>query len=138
MKTVENIQTKIVARQAVAHLLDTVVTSASTTGARAAGRVGSRCIGKIACKVTPLLLVADGLQFATEHVLLQAGASEKEAKTAGCFVGAGSAATIGFMAGGPLGGLIGFGVWFLGETIGSTVAQVLGLGSGVVPAAARD
>ena len=135
----ESVQVKLYGSRAVAVFLDTCTISVLTLGVRTAAKAGSRCTGKLACRgATPWLLVADGLQFATEHVLLQAGASEKEAKTAGCFVGAGSAVAIGCMAGGPLGGLIGFGVWLLGETIGSTVAQVLGLGSGVVPAAARD
>ncbi len=72
--------------------------------------------------VTPWLLVADGVQFATELATAHMGAGEKDAETAGQIVGAGTSVGIGAAVAGPIGAMVGVGLWAAGETVGKEVS----------------
>ncbi len=109
-----------------------VVAKVATIGiAKSAAKGSAKLAGKAVVRsVSPLLLVADGAQFATEVVLTQLGCENETAEHVGQGVGlcgsAGIGAAVGSV-GGPPGAAVGAGVgavvWLGGEVIGKGVAR---------------
>jgi hypothetical protein len=88
-------------------------------GAKSAAKATSVCgLKAIGRSVTPWLLASDALQVVTEMAAAGVGAPPEKAKNAGRCVGCASSVGIGFLAGGPVGAGVGFGLWIFGECVG--------------------
>ncbi|MCS7305036.1 MAG: lecithin retinol acyltransferase family protein [Thermoguttaceae bacterium] len=103
--------------QAKSLQVESLVHRAISAGAKrvaikVASKLGVRGIRDVA---TPWMLVADLAQLGTETISRSAGDMPEEAQAAGRLVGLGSSAAIGWMVGGPMGALVGGGLWLLGE-----------------------
>nr|VFK50279.1 MAG: Lecithin retinol acyltransferase [Candidatus Kentron sp. TUN]VFK51389.1 MAG: Lecithin retinol acyltransferase [Candidatus Kentron sp. TUN]VFK58042.1 MAG: Lecithin retinol acyltransferase [Candidatus Kentron sp. TUN] len=106
------------------------VSSATKLAANYAARTVVKSSTKATVKtmtrgVTPWLLVADGAQLATEFVTTQMGVREEKAETAGQIVGVGTSVGIGTAMGGPIGALVGVGLWAVGEVVGKRISSYL-------------
>ena len=103
-----------------------VVAGAVTTwAARLAVTVSSKLSTKAASRAatTPWLLAADGAQLIAEKAASAVGQDKHEAKRTGQAVGAGTSASIGALAGGPVGAAVAVGMWAVGEAVGKALAS---------------
>ncbi|MCS6851022.1 MAG: lecithin retinol acyltransferase family protein [Gemmataceae bacterium] len=112
--------TRAAVREAVSAFTWGAAGEIASVAARAAAGPASRAAAKsIARAATPWLLLGDALQLGTEVLASTHGADPDDAALIGRGVGLASSATIGFACGGPVGALVGVGLWGFGEFVGS-------------------
>lgn len=116
----ESAQVRTVVRRVTAIAAKGAAKESTRVLAKGASKLGTRAIGRVA---TPWLLAPDVAQLGVEVVAANMGAHPDTAKTLGCATGLLGTAGVGAAFGGPAGAAIGCVVWFLGEVIGSFVAD---------------
>lgn len=117
-------------RSAQVEAVGGAVVAAGTKAALKAGmKSAAKSTSKVAVKsvarvATPAFLAADVVQAGAELAALNlGGTSAKTAESVGRVVGAGTSVAIGAAVAGPVGAVVGLGLWGLGEVVGSLFSR---------------
>ncbi len=101
---------------------------AARSVAKGVSRIAARSATKLAAKAltraaSPCLLVADLAQIGTEIAAIENGADQEDAERTARRVGLCTSVGIGTLVAGPLGFVVGAGLWYAGESVGKCLTS---------------
>ncbi|VTS05979.1 lecithin retinol acyltransferase family protein [Tuwongella immobilis] len=114
-------QVEMVTRRVTATGTKVITRTVAKTITRTTARMGGKSLLRAA---SPWLLLADAAQLLTEWQATRSGAAPKQAEDAGKAVGCASSVGIGTLVGGPVGAIVGLGIWAAGEWVGSKITEM--------------